>query len=292
MSRLNLTYKQAVTRGFRITSNTVVGYKPTRTYGKPVRIPDSVDGVPITEIADYAFYNLDLDQVVLPSKLQVIGDYALSGNRFEELVLPETLSVIGKGAFFRNCLIELKLPDSVREVGPEAFMSNDISTLEFNNNLKIMYGAFADNDLDSVTIGAELEIQGNPFYRNPHVRFESKIDRYTCGFEGESLIDLDKSEMLAGSTETTIPEGVRVIGSYALYRQRVKKLVVPKSVEDIRSFALAECGAEKIEVMNPKLNLISLDVMGRTSGGPTLILPSESVVWKNSNHFMNQMVAK
>ena len=82
----------------------------TSYQGDPVHnptIPDTINGYPVTEIGDQAFY-----------------EQALTGC----LTLPETLVRIGEYAFFgcTGLTGELVLPDSIKEIGEQAFYQTSL----------------------------------------------------------------------------------------------------------------------------------------------------------------------
>lgn len=90
-----------------------------------VRIPDFIDGKPVTKIGSgiekQPVFLGDIDRVTLPSYLQSIGDYAFYQVHISELELPDTLTGIGRYAFSQSFLEEIHLPDSVTDVGESAF---------------------------------------------------------------------------------------------------------------------------------------------------------------------------
>lgn len=84
-----------------------------------VEIPDTIEGVPVTEIGDFAFFdffriftvtfpNSKLEQVILPSQLKVIDNYAFyQTKRLKEIELPSTLERVGEYAFASSGLEKL-----------------------------------------------------------------------------------------------------------------------------------------------------------------------------------------
>lgn len=95
------------------------------TMQENVRIPDYIDGKPVTVIAsgirEEAVFPESVFSVTLPAKLETIGDYAFYHVQISEIELPDTLTYIGERAFSGSFLEEIYLPDSVAEVGKSAF---------------------------------------------------------------------------------------------------------------------------------------------------------------------------
>lgn len=101
----------------------VVGYEKGMT---SLIIPSSVDGVPVTGIADKAFKESEISgDVVLPKTIERIGDEAFMNSVCLDgkIYLPSSLKTIGTRAFYNCNKIEgdLIIPDSVESIGDEAF---------------------------------------------------------------------------------------------------------------------------------------------------------------------------
>ena len=117
--------------------------------GEPehLQIPDFIEGCPVTEIRDNAFYNCgSLISVELPDTLMKIGHHSFYAcNSLESVALPEGLEQLGAGCFcgctamkyaeipeslvelpdscFRACssLSEITLPDKLESIGQLCF---------------------------------------------------------------------------------------------------------------------------------------------------------------------------
>ncbi len=89
-----------------------------------VEIPDTVQGLPVTELRTKTFYNCSsLTQITLPSGLRKIGKEAFCNcSVLNSVILPQGLEEIGEGAF-RSCfkLTEIIIPDSVTTLASYAF---------------------------------------------------------------------------------------------------------------------------------------------------------------------------
>ena len=70
--------------------------------GEDVTVPDMIDGLPVTAIADYAFHNCtSLTHITLPNSITTIGDYALEGcTSLNHITLLNSSISIGHQAFF------------------------------------------------------------------------------------------------------------------------------------------------------------------------------------------------
>lgn len=90
-----------------------------------VKIPEEIDGLPITEIGEYAFSNLSVKEIIIPDSVNIIAKGAFFRcTELTGIILPENLSVIKDGAF-EYCwnLSEVKLPEKLLSIGGHAFGS-------------------------------------------------------------------------------------------------------------------------------------------------------------------------
>lgn len=123
---------------------TVTGFMGAPVY---LEIPDTIEGSPVTEIRDNAFFRCkSLRQISLPEGITEIGHHTFyECSSLESIVLPATLTEIGMGAFsgctslsavslpeslkllpdscFRSCtsLTEAVIPDSIEEIEKYCF---------------------------------------------------------------------------------------------------------------------------------------------------------------------------
>ncbi len=67
---------------------------------KKVSIPEKIDGIPVDSIADCAFQNSNIVEVVLPEKIRSIGNKAFRGcEELSYINLPGSIANIGEDAF-------------------------------------------------------------------------------------------------------------------------------------------------------------------------------------------------
>ncbi|WP_239255857.1 MucBP domain-containing protein, partial [Listeria ilorinensis] len=171
-----------------------------------VVIPDTIDGMPVTEIGASAFdnqYNYNnankVTSVSIPDTVTTIGSAAFQANLLKEVQLPSSLVTIGGAAFNRNKLEEITIPSSVK--GISAF-------------------AFERNKLTSVTMLCPSNvIQGGGIYSTqspqkqvtfPYSNEISLIDliSYTGGFATKLTISNVTNGVVYQNGEFIIPEGI------------------------------------------------------------------------------------
>lgn len=120
-------------------------------------IPDSIEGVPVTEISYYAFEaNYDICSVQIPESVTLIGEDAfMDCSSLEEVNIPEAVTGIDRGAFVAcTSLTEITVPQNVAYIHEEAFTACEgLTTLRIlNPNLK--YENWGLEDLPDLIIYA------------------------------------------------------------------------------------------------------------------------------------------
>lgn len=175
--------------------------------GYDIFLPDTIEGLPVTEIKGRVIDSGDIYSITLPDTVKKIDAHAFESDMDK----------------FSNYM-ELVLPDSLEEVGEYAFAGLDIVSLNIGPNVKISEGAFYSNYLENIEI--------DPANKN-----------YVL--EDNIIYNSDKSEILAtmalyGESEFTVPESVKKIGKGALNFMDVDTIFVHDNVEEIGEAAFRD----------------------------------------------------
>lgn len=156
-----------------------------------VVIPDEINGLPITEIGPYAFFQEQITQLTLGANVKVVGDYAFASNQISTVTwttLPESQwpsapkLQIGEQAFRDNNLTGLNT-QHIDQIKKEAFANNQMTSLTLGPVTEIAEGAFSYNDLTRVTVpitvqnfGVHVFIANNRYVQiitdNPRIQTE------------------------------------------------------------------------------------------------------------------------
>ncbi len=115
-----------------------------------------------TEVAEEAFSECGINNVIFNDNITKIGKYAFKSNNFSSIDLPKNLTYIGYGAFNFNKLTSLKLPDTVTTIGDYAFANSQLTNITFGKNItELGPFAFAWNDtLKEITLPENISILG------------------------------------------------------------------------------------------------------------------------------------
>ena len=92
---------------FYQSTGTLLGYNRS---SKDLIIPAEINGVPVTRIGNWAFYDNRLTSVIIPNSVTSIGDWAFSNNLLTSVTIPNSVTRIGERAFRNNRLISIALP--------------------------------------------------------------------------------------------------------------------------------------------------------------------------------------
>jgi hypothetical protein len=181
-----------------------------------VKIPATIQGMPVREIGENAFFrNKIITSVVIPEGVTKIGRMAFFQNFYNEghlssVTLPEGLIEIGAQAFFSCPLTAITLPESLSALGSRAFSGernpSKITAVTIPAGLtNIDEGAFAEcNNLKTVIVS-----------------------------EGITEIPVRMFADCNALTTLTLPSTLTRIRTNAFYKTALTTVTIPETVEKI-----------------------------------------------------------
>ena len=217
-----------------------------RSVVQSVSLLSEIDGLPVTDIQDDAFYGCtSMMHVTLPDGLISIGEDAFNGCfKLDPITLPDSVTTIGESAF-SGCrsLKSIVIPSGVTSIGDRMFeFCFSLESISIPDTVtSIDYNAFKDcSSLQSITIPGSVTkiserafvaceglksfiVSGNPNYIAVDgvlmTADQKTLVRYPAGKAGEHY---------------TIPDGVTRIAWDAFNNcAHLRTLTVPSSVEHI-----------------------------------------------------------
>ena len=155
-----------------------------------VTIPDN-----LKEIGNYVFQSNKIKKINFGKNIEKTGDNAFTNNLIDKLEIPSTIKDLGKGTFSGNKLTEnvfiydrnsdgtenkkvlnsyagastvVVIPDGVEELGEGALFASPLTSVTFNEGLKIIGGfLYNSNNLTSLTIPSSVKtIAENAFFKH------------------------------------------------------------------------------------------------------------------------------
>ena len=246
-----------------------------------VTIPNSV-----TSIGGSAFYNCSgLTSVTIGNSVTSIEESAFYGtawynNQPEGLVyaglvaykykgnMPENTSITIKegtlgiaSSAFQYCfgLTSITIPNSVTRIGNSAFSGcSGLTSVTIPNSVTSIgeYAFYGCSGLTSIEIPNSVTSIGEYAFRDcsglASISVESGNEKYDSRNNCNAIIETASNTLIAGCKNTTIPNSVTSIGSYAFSGcTGLTSVTIPNSVTSIGSNAFNECsGLTSITIPN------------------------------------------
>jgi hypothetical protein len=144
----------------------IIGYSGP---GGKVKIPKEINRKPVIAIGKDAFSGKNLSTISIPNSIVSIGDRAFAHNKLNGVSIPDNVTLIGRFSFADNKLTGISLPNTVTIIENGVFKGHHLSCVIIPDSvLSIRNESFwcaysSDQDLTSITIGANVKFEGCPF---------------------------------------------------------------------------------------------------------------------------------
>ncbi|MDR2480802.1 MAG: leucine-rich repeat domain-containing protein [Spirochaetaceae bacterium] len=105
-----------------------------------VRIPATIEGMPVREIGRESFMYKWITSVVIPNGVTSIGDNAFSMcGELTSVTIPNSVTSIGAAAFYMcGSLTSVVIPDSVTSLGNVVFSDSGLTTISWGKGLAVI----------------------------------------------------------------------------------------------------------------------------------------------------------
>lgn len=230
-----------------------------------VVVPDTIDGLPVTEIGNYAFSDCSsIETVEIPPSITRIGYEAFEMcDNLETFTVGENIEEIGNYCFYGcpslktvyynatsdnviayyafvgcDALEKFVVSDRVTYI-PDYILSDayTLAEVELSENIeRIGYGAFSYcMNLKSINLPEKLKVIESDTFCYCSSLSELELPK--------SLIRIDSNAFYGcGISEADLPDTLTNIGSYAFYNcTKLTSVDVPESVTTIGSYAFSSC---------------------------------------------------
>lgn len=179
--------------------------------------------------------------------------------KLQSVTLPDNMKQISKEAF-KGCesLTTIHMPEALELIDVLAFEGcKSLTEIKFPENLQtIRFGAFAKcESLKSVVIpNATEEIEHDAFDAYPALEsivVEDGNPNYDSRKNCNALIETKTNKLMVGCKNTTIPEGVLIIGNHAFAGcTSLTNIAIPSTVIYIGEYAFRDCGLVAVDIPN------------------------------------------
>jgi len=200
-----------------------------------VAIPASHKRLPVTGIAEQAFYSSSLKTIVFKEQcaLVSIGDYAFANcNNLTGIQLPDSVVSIGEYAFSAcTQLKDIVLADGLKYIGSSAFQDcRSLKQITIPKSVisigKLAFSAYRNDN---------MYLSNIVFADNSHLETLGEQAFYGC----------------ARLTSIALPENLKIIGENAFERCGLTNIAIPASVESICTFGCNSLQSIDVADANP-----------------------------------------
>ena len=234
-----------------------------------VLIPDTIDGLPVTALADKAFYEKTVTTVVVPDSVTEIGAACFSGDNYlVSLKLPDGLAELPYGAL-ESCfrLIDFDLPQGLKKISGSA--------LQYNYYLTHLTMPSSLTEIEQLNFIGLYGLQSLTLAEDNAAFKLDETNGLLMTADGMRLLHCFSD--IVPAEEIILPEGVKIVDPFAFhYDYDVKRVVLPEGVETIGAMAFAMC-PNLTEIVIPA-SVTDIGVMDGLEGRTGIISYKRNVI--------------
>ena len=180
---------------------------------KSVVIPEQIDGYPVTEIGEFAFYNEEVQSVVFPSTLTKIGKQAFVLSALESFSFAGDQTVeVGEFAFAETAMVNIVVPANIKNISKGCFSKNLVAkSIVIEEGVEtIGEAAFQYNqNATSIEIPSTVTVIGENAFVG-----DLRVERLELA-DGVKTIAMKAFDGLEALTAVTLPRSITSIGDEA-----------------------------------------------------------------------------
>lgn len=216
-------------------------------------IPAEINGLPVTEIADEAFYNEKaIVSVELPDTIIRIGKWSFE--ECENLIsvnIPSSVKIIGNYAFTGTALKKISIPKSVETMDYAFSSCKNLTTVTLEDGITVYSGFNGCTSLEKVKIPSSVKIIGKSAFAG--------IDSETIELPENLEIIEEDAFRDSKITKIELPATVKKIGNSAFTRTNLTSITLPDGVSYIGSSAFSDTKITSIDIP-PTLETLNLEI--------------------------------
>lgn len=243
-----------------------------------VLIPPAIDGLPVTALADKAFYEKHVTTVVVPDSVTEIGAACFSGDNYlVSLKLPDGLAELPYGAL-ESCfrLMDFNLPKELKKISGSA--------LQYNYYLTHLTLPSSLTEIEQLNFIGLYGLQSLTLAEDNAAFKLDEMNGLLMTADGTRLLHCFSD--IVPAEEIILPEGLKTVDPFAFhYDYDVKRVVLPEGVETIGAMAFAMCpNLTEIVIPASVTNIGVMDELDRRTGiisykRNVIVTPEGSPAW-------------
>ncbi|MGN0501532.1 MAG: leucine-rich repeat protein [Ruminococcus sp.] len=237
-----------------------------------VKIPESINGYPVTEIGDSAFKgNFSLKNAEIHDGVKIIGDYAFNDcTGLESITIPESVEKIGKSAFFYCTRLEnVNVSDGIKTIGDGAFFGcYSLKSFKITESVNSVgeYAFGRCSELKSVTVENGIKSISNQMFADCTSLNEIVLPNSIESIGRRAFLNCSALENLE------LPDSIDAIADYAFYGcSQIKNLSI--SAKTIGDYAFSLCSQLESVSFSDNLETIG-DEAFKSTGLSEVSIPS------------------
>ena len=228
----------------------------------------------IEKIYEYAFYNSNLEAIILPNSVNELGLNAFSMSKLKEVQLSNNLNELSDELFsYTYNLKEILIPRNVNLIGNSCFANSGLEIINFeeNSSLRIIgNNSFSNTSIKNIKLPNELEFINSQAFSNTFLSeinipdnayFDyksfincnylkviniSKDHKYFTSYDG-IVYTKDETTLYfcpPAKEKVTIKSNTLYIGDYSFYQNKnIISLDLPEGLIGINEHAFRECNS-------------------------------------------------
>ncbi len=220
-----------------------------------IKLPAEVSTIEETAFASCNY----LTSVVIPDKVTTIKGRPFDKCDALSSIIVESGNTVYDSRDNCNAIIETStntlitgckgtiIPNSVTSIGDEAFMGCGLTTIDLSSNItSIGKRAFSYcEDLESLSLPKNVTFIGESAFSGcwslTSISVDSENAKYDSRDNCNAIIETVTNTLVAGCTNTVIPESVTTIGKHGMEQRGITTFTIPGNVETIEEDGFQNC---------------------------------------------------
>ena len=212
------TIEETAFASCKYLTSVVIPDKVTTIKGRPFDQCDALSSI-IVESGNTVFDSRDNCNAIIETSTNTL----ISGCK--GTIIPNSVTSIGDMAFGNCKFIEINLPNSITYIGERAFSyCEDLESLSLPKNVTFI-GESAFSGCWSLT----------------SISVDSENAKYDSRDNCNAIIETATNTLVAGCTNTVIPESVTTIGKHGMEQRGITTFTISGNVETIEEYGFQNC---------------------------------------------------